>query len=301
MLETLLAELAQMPDVQLVTSRDARLPVLGGLAEVVRVHAGDDVWQCWEQCVQQSDAVWPIAPESGGVLERLSRLAVRHGKCLLNSAPDTVAIAASKWATLAVLAGVGLSVVPTFRPGETLPYHDGSWVVKPDDGVGCDDSRCFDDVVAMQAWLEQDGRALTHIIQPYLPGAPASLSMLCRAGKAWLLSCNRQLVELRQGVFSYHGSVLNGMVQYWDDFQQVADTIAKAMSGLTGYAGVDVLVADGRITVLEVNPRLTTSYAGLGRAIGRNPAGLVLDLLYNKTLQTLPRVERNVVTISLDE
>ncbi len=30
--------------------------------------------------------------------------------------------------------------------------------------------------------------------------------------------------------------------------------------------------------VIEVNPRLTTSYAGLHRAIGINPAQLVLEL-----------------------
>jgi predicted ATP-grasp superfamily ATP-dependent carboligase len=40
--------------------------------------------------------------------------------------------------------------------------------------------------------------------------------------------------------------------------------------------------------VLEVNPRLTTSYVGLRRAIGVNPAGLVLRLLQ----QDLGAVER---------
>lgn len=301
MLEALLADLVEVSDVQLVTSRDARLPALGGQAEVVMVGAADNAWEIWEQCIRQSDAVWPIAPESDGVLEQLSRLALKHGKCLLNSTPVSVAIAASKQKTLATLADACLSVVPTFRPGEGLPPYDGQWVVKPDDGVGCDDSRCFEDAATMQAWLEQHGRRRTHILQPYLPGIAASLSMLCRDGKAWLLSCNRQLVELRQGIFSYHGSVLNGVAQYWDDFQQVADAVASAMPGLAGYAGVDVLVDDGRITVLEVNPRLTTSYTGLHRATGCNPAELVVDLLYNKTLKTLPRVERNVVTISLNE
>jgi predicted ATP-grasp superfamily ATP-dependent carboligase len=34
--------------------------------------------------------------------------------------------------------------------------------------------------------------------------------------------------------------------------------------------------------VLEVNPRLTTSYAGLRDALGINPARLVLDLLHER-------------------
>ncbi|HQR60965.1 MAG TPA: hypothetical protein PLH03_06360, partial [Methylophilaceae bacterium] len=99
MLEALLADLVEVSDVQLVTSRDARLPALGGQAEVVMVGAADNAWEIWEQCIRQSDAVWPIAPESDGVLEQLSRLALKHGKCLLNSTPVSVAIAASKQKT----------------------------------------------------------------------------------------------------------------------------------------------------------------------------------------------------------
>jgi tyramine---L-glutamate ligase len=301
MLEALLADLAEIPDVQVVASRDVRLPVLRRQAEMVMVAAGDDVWQIWEQCIRHVDAVWPIAPESGGMLERLSLLVLRHGKRLLNSSPEAVAIAASKRATLSVLADAGLDVTPTFLPDDDLPTYDGRWVAKPDDGIGCEDSRYFDDTADLRAWLGQQGRMRTHVIQPYLAGTAASLSMLCKDGRTWLLSCNRQMVELRQNIFSYHGSVLNAMAQHWDDFERVASVVANAMPGLAGYVGVDMLVDDGRITVLEVNPRLTTSYAGLGRAMGCNPAGLVLDLLYNENLQTLPRIERNVVTISLDE
>jgi predicted ATP-grasp superfamily ATP-dependent carboligase len=42
--------------------------------------------------------------------------------------------------------------------------------------------------------------------------------------------------------------------------------------------------------VIEVNPRLTTSYAGLYRAIGINPAQLVLDLPGSlEAVEGLPR------------
>ena len=37
--------------------------------------------------------------------------------------------------------------------------------------------------------------------------------------------------------------------------------------------------APGGPVVLEINPRLTTSYVGLRPALGRNPAALVLELL----------------------
>jgi predicted ATP-grasp superfamily ATP-dependent carboligase len=59
----------------------------------------------------------------------------------------------------------------------------------------------------------------------------------------------------------------------------LADRIAAAIPGLWGYVGVDlVLTRDGPV-VLEINPRLTTSYCGMGQALGINTAGLVLSLL----------------------
>jgi len=50
------------------------------------------------------------------------------------------------------------------------------------------------------------------------------------------------------------------------------------MPGLWGLCGVDFVETGAGPVVIEVNPRLTTSYAGLHRAIGINPAHLVLEL-----------------------
>ena len=52
------------------------------------------------------------------------------------------------------------------------------------------------------------------------------------------------------------------------------------MPGLWGYAGVDLIVSDQGPVVLEVNPRLTTSYAGLSQALNMNVAEKILALQY---------------------
>ena len=178
----------------------------------------------------------------------------------------------------------------------------GKYVAKPDDGVGCEDTRCFDDFAQMQTWLQQ-GRQTSHVIQPWLAGEAASISMLCRNGQAWLLSCNQQLVELHDNQFVYRGSVINGMLQdgmsqHWDAFADIANRIAAALPGLFGYVGVDVMVKYNDITVLEINPRLTTSYAGLTQATGLNVAGLVLDLFYNRPMN-ITQLQRHVVHLQL--
>lgn len=302
MLRALLTDLAEIPDCVVFTTRDARLPQL---PEPVRQHVVDascaDILALWETCLHEADALWPIAPESDGILERLSQLAVEQGKCLLGSTPQAVALAASKRAMAGALTVAGVPAVPTYLP-DALPNEKAcAWVTKPDDGVGCTGTRHFADTAALYAWLAQGVRASSCVVQPYLDGIPASISMLCRDGRAWLLSCNCQDVRLEDGNFTFHGCVLNGMVNYWQEFEHIASAVAAATPGLAGYVGIDVIVNDSAITVLEVNPRLTTSYAGLRRASGINPARLVLDLLYNGRFTFPPVMTRQVVPIALDE
>jgi hypothetical protein len=55
--------------------------------------------------------------------------------------------------------------------------------------------------------------------------------------------------------------------------------IAAAIPDLWGYVGVDLVATASGPVVLEVNPRLTTSYCGLRLALQVNAAELVLGLL----------------------
>jgi predicted ATP-grasp superfamily ATP-dependent carboligase len=292
MLGALLADLLQLPEVEVATTRDPRL---SAPALPVRVEtAQENIWELWERCIADADAIWPIAPETGGVLERISTMA--DSKSLLGCTPSAIRIAASKRATALHLEKAGIAVVPTWLPSEFAP-RPGRFVAKPDDGVGCEDTKVFDSADALRLWITQ--RSATHVIQPWLAGEAASLSMICRNGRAQLLSCNRQLIELTDGTIHYRGSLLNGFAQHWSVFERLAQQVASAMPELAGYVGVDVMVDQSGLTVLEINPRLTTSYAGLHQATGLNPAGLVLDLLYNGRMIEPNKIQRNLVQVDM--
>ena len=299
MRDALMRDLAELAGVAVIGSHDARLPAPQFAHQSVAIHEQGDVWSIWNQCVANADAVWPIAPETSGVLSRFTALAESHQKTLLGSNAHAVDIAGSKMATFKTLQSAGINAVPSYSTDDWPKDEAGAWVTKPDDGVGCDGTLYFATTANLADWLEQ-GVATQHIIQPYRSGVAASLSMLCKQGQAWLLSCNQQKITLQEGKFSYHGSVLNGMAEHSQAFEHLAQQIAAAIPGLAGYVGVDVLVHQGHIEVLEINPRLTTSYAGLHQAIGCNPAGLVLDLLYNDHFE-LPKISRHLVDIALDE
>lgn len=294
MLDALLGDLDEIPNLRVTTTRDARLPDLAPPVAATRVEG--DPWPIWQQQIQAADMVWLLAPESGGVLEKLSRMTPPHKN--LGCTPEAVHIATSKSATAACMSRHGVAVVLAYDGAEALAPP---LLCKPDDGAGCEDTRRFYHKAEAADWLAKHPG---HIVQPWQEGEPASISMLCREGVAWLLACNRQLVESdTQGLLHYRGSLLNGMAQHWEAFDAVAKQVVKALPGLAGYVGVDVMVQNGRVTVLEINPRLTTSYVGLRQATGLNPARLVLDLLYNGTAVERSinphQLQRNVVKVQL--
>ena len=111
--------------------------------------------------------------------------------------------------------------------------------------------------------------------QPWIEGVPLSLSLLCHQRAARLLSCNRQEIAVREGRLSLDGLLVNAVPDADGRYAALANRIAAAIPGLWGYAGVDLIDAPDGPVVLEVNPRLTTSYCGLRRALGVNVGALV--------------------------
>jgi predicted ATP-grasp superfamily ATP-dependent carboligase len=276
MLRTLLADLAACPGVELLCSRDTRLPPIDGI-ESIAVGPGDDPFVAFARGAASADAVWPTAPETGRALERLSVQVEQLGKTLLGCRPAAVQIAASKRMTAETLSAAGIPVVPTVTAGAATPIWSGRWVTKPDDGAGAEDTYLADDWAAAAGRLGADPGRL--VAQPWLEGPSISLSMLCAEGEALLLSCNRQRLRISDGQVALAGLEVNARIEGSAAFAGLARRIAQAIPGLWGYVGVDLVLTEHGPVVLEVNPRLTTSYCGLGRALGINVAAMVLDLL----------------------
>ena len=86
-------------------------------------------------------------------------------------------------------------------------------------------------------------------------------------GEALALSLNKQNINLAMPVqvSTYEG----GVVPFEHPLKQKAFSAAKkaveCFSGLRGYVGVDVVLAEEKAFVVDVNPRLTTSYVGLSK------------------------------------
>lgn len=296
MRDALLKDIAELDRYEIITLQDARLPP-SVLAEKSITVAPGQFQQRFSEALQQVDFVWVIAPETKGALLELSELCyeaekAENGPVFIGSGFDTMLTGTSKTLCYEALHAAGIYTLPV-HAGEDLvqePYfeslehlHVAKWVAKPEDGAGCEGIRMFESLHDLRTWIMHDERYLDYLAQPYQQGIAASFSMLCRNGKAWLLSCNHQHIECDGNQFKLQGITLNGMLSYWQRLETIARKIAQMLPDALGYIGVDVIVdADAdRIYVIEINPRLTTSYVGMHAALNVNPAGLILDCVLN--------------------
>lgn len=298
MRDALLADLAALDYFEIITTHDARLiPVMDSSIEI---SAKSDCWSIWQELIEQADLVWLIAPESDDILLKLTMLCKQYDKVIIGcNEAQVIATTGSKYATYKALQSANILTIPTYRVDDHQElYNDttSSFIVKPDDGVGCEGVRHCDSQQELQEQLATHNKKW--VVQPFQRGNPASIAMLCKDGKAWLLSCNQQIVQRTQGKLSLKGVIINAMVHHWLALDQLAQKIATAIPDLRGFIGVDVIIDDTNIYVVEINPRLTTSYAGLSLAMNSNTAKLVLDCLLKEIFE-MPIITKNKVEILL--
>jgi tyramine---L-glutamate ligase len=284
MLRSLIEDLAELPGIQVLASRDPRLPALPGI-EVIVAAPEEDPFALFERGLAAADAAWPTAPETGGILERLARATMHHKKVLLGSGPEAIRVTASKHETFVLLHEMGIPVVPTFSSPPVLPQLAGRWVLKPDDGAGSEDVRIVADWSAARTQLELHPGL---VAQPWQDGEARSLSLICTKGRSLLLSVNQQRVRCKDGRLSLAGIVVNDVRDRSGALAELASRIAAAIPALWGYVGVDFIETSDGPTVLEINPRLTTSYCGLKTALGVNVASIVLELCQTGILRGMP-------------
>ena len=276
MIRALLRDLAEIPGVEPIVLRDPRLDA-DLPATVLVPRSARDFWPSFDRALQMSDAVWPVAPEQDGWLERITQAVVDSGRTLFNSRGPAVRLTTSKLATSRALAAAGVPVVGTFARAEQVPAAARALVVKPDDGAGCIETYVVQDRAELMQWdIEHAGR--TWAYQPLIAGEPRSLCMLCSEGRARLICCNRQDIVEADGKLGFAGVTVNALDDANGICALLAQSVAAAIPGLWGHVGIDFIETASGPLVIEINPRMTTACVGLRSALGINLGALVLQL-----------------------
>ncbi len=284
MRDALVEDLARLDGHGVVTTADRRFPLRrrpDGV-EVVTLASGSRPGL--DEILGSVDAAWLVAPETDGCLERLAARAARQGKLLLG--PDAAAIrsAADKARLPSRLAREGIPHPATRAVGSLAAAKAAAEaigfpvVVKPARGAGCGGVSLARNPRELRTALEAARRASrpgSTLIQRYVRGIAASVSLLADGRSAVALAVNRQSMRGARP-FVYRGGTTPLDHPLAGRAAAVARRVCEALPGLKGYVGVDLVLTDAEAVVIEVNPRLTTAYLGIRATLDANLAGLAL-------------------------
>jgi predicted ATP-grasp superfamily ATP-dependent carboligase len=283
MLRAVLEDFAGLDALDVVTMLDDGLDFeVPNRVEVVPVAAGQAHDESFARLASQCDWTLAIAPETSGALSACCRSVLAAGGRLLGPSPELVDLAGDKQRTAEHLAAAG---VPTPR-GILWPNgndrHSASIsfpaVLKPRIGAGSERTR----LLASSTELERlDFTASDMRLEAFCPGLPASVAALCGpAMRQPLLPCRQELTH--DGRFQYLGGSLPLEPALARRAIQLAERAIDSLPDPLGYLGIDLILghaSDGRDDmVIEINPRLTTSYVGLRAAARDNLAGAMLAI-----------------------
>ena len=102
------------------------------------------------------------------------------------------------------------------------------------------------------------------------------------------LSLNGQAIEVGRP-FVYRGGEVPLAHPMAARALTVAQSAVRLIPGLAGYIGVDLILTPDEALLIEINPRLTTSYIGLRQVIDLNLAQAIWDARYRGTLPSQVR------------
>ena len=305
MRNALLDDLCALTDVELLVLRDERIALdqtkQNARLQYLTIFRGTDIQALLFARQSTYDAVWLIAPETEGILAFWCYFFNKQGKYLATSAQKAVEICQDKFRTFNILKNSAIPCVPSRLFNSSSELNATKSVLKVNNSVGCDEVYLME---SEQHWhnvllkLRPEGQ---YILQPYISGKALSLSCLFFDKQAYFICCNEQHMKIDQQQFELIACTVNVQPEKAQTYQILCQKIAEAMPLLFGYVGIDFIQTDtGENLILEINPRLTSSYAGIKDALGINVAELVLGML-NHQSPILNRTKNQQVSIEFNQ
>ena len=278
-------------------------------------NTAENRYALFHRACSAADAVWLIAPEIDFIYWQLTRTAELRGANLLSPHSAFIALTQDKHATAEWLRerGVPAPAGLAFETYEELPSGETQgWVVKPRLGAGSVGVRRAigggsQKVESSYTNLWNDGCNPLPVIpggwraEAYCQGEPVGVAAVCDGQRALLCPPCRQ-ERTAENEFIHQG--------WWGPCPEVHDRahalVQQALGALPptrGYIGLDLILSDqGRERngwVVEVNPRLTTSYLCLRQRYEGNLAETMMKFWCGESVTW--RWKEEFVKVSTDD
>jgi tyramine---L-glutamate ligase len=318
MLSAFLDDFMRWGKITAFTTIDKRLLNTPISADSIAIVNPDKYKETFSGLLKECDLALIIAPETDNVLAYLVQQAEDCGVTTLGCTPAAIRTTGNKWECHNILSKAGLPLpettivetgfirrrltamarqepVSTTRsdPFEIARGINFPLVIKPVDGVGCAGVNLVKDMDMLRALFEDDQLYPNKVLlQEYIKGEHLSASIISNGRNFIILSLNRQ--HITEGMpFRYLGGEIMPPPEKDDALHNIVDKIVKTIPGLRGYFGVDLIKVNNGYKVIEINPRLTTSYTGLRKVININLAEAIYDSVINGILPENVKISGN--------
>lgn len=252
----------------------------------------------FERACQQADVVWIIAPELDDILYSRTRWALQAGAQVVGPDLSTIQLTADKWRLFQFLNEHSIPTIPTSELADWKPTIPNSLpcVIKHRFGVGGLGMHLIEDMTEHCETLSkiQENRS-DFIVQPFISGRMLSTVVHINSRNKELFPLGEQHLCWKPE-FQYQGGTIP--VRLSQDIslsiQDLIQRVCDLLPGLAGYIGFDIVLPDMNPTqpmVVEINPRLTTSYTGYRQLTQNNLAERIInpDSIFPSIQWELPR------------
>ncbi|AMV16870.1 ATP-grasp domain-containing protein [Planctomyces sp. SH-PL14] len=298
MLLAVLADLAAVPGLRVVTTWDHRLarPLFPDGVEAVEVDSPQAEIRTFADLAAEATWTLVIAPETAGILSARVQAVHTAGGIALNGSVESIDLCGDKLRLAGFLRQRGIRTpAAALWDDEVVGELEGlrvgpdrwPWpvVAKPRDGAGSQQTRRVDGLMrgpsANLGWdeLPQDpefvGARENLLVQPWIAGRACSVAALVHPdGTATILPPAEQRFS-EDGRMSYLGGTIPAEGVSAAAVESLVRSVLSQVPGLRGWIGFDFLVpadAPESVVLIEINPRLTTSYVGYRRICRGNLA-----------------------------
>jgi predicted ATP-grasp superfamily ATP-dependent carboligase len=293
MLQALTSDFADVAGLEVITLHSAAVGRLDvSKAQVIAVGNLDDEQRRFDRLVAAADWTVVIAPEIAGELLARCERVISLGGRLLGPSPQFVALAGDKHLTAEHLIAGGIRAprgIAISSDDSRLSSFPFPAVLKPRDGAGSNQVRLLANAREVEDAVRDISRPGR--LEEYCPGLPISVATLCGPAECFTLPMCRQHLS-GDGRFAYLGGSLRTSsagndAQLSDRAARLTRRAIAALPPALGYVGIDLVLGaapDGsQDYVIEVNPRLTTSYVGLRALADCNLAEAMLMIAEGQT------------------
>ncbi|MDD4299571.1 MAG: ATP-grasp domain-containing protein [Methanomicrobium sp.] len=268
-MKALIAEYTVFNDPKLAPEGGAMLNILKSSFircgyEVLTPQAGDFAQEL-KRLSPKCDVGLVIAPDD--ILSKFTKI-IEDNTRNIGCGSLNIAICSNKRRTGSILSANGIDVPKEIDKGYRL--------IKKIDGVDAQNMR-LSDGPCKEGEFGQEFVKGDNISVSLVGGRVTGDTCLSYSGKKPLvLSLNRQYIEKEGDKFFYRGGETPVFHPREDEIIKTAEKCINVL-GCQGYTGIDMIVSDERICVVDVNPRPTTSLVGICSIMKEEIADILVE------------------------